>query len=199
MTYLPGDHSFLPSASLSFGEAFYSNDPRIGTGVAFYSNDPRIGTGVARGTPISREHSYQLVVNKVLGGIDFRATLGHVTTEASLAKLDPDTGLQTDEGPGRNLWVTIAAKRYFGWGLVQASFSKADARDLDSGLPTPEAPRTIFDILGTVNRLPLRLQARAEFEEVGQKPLGDGLVSVPVKEFRGALVRSFLNDRMALA
>ncbi len=185
VAYLPGAQSFLPSASFSFGEAFHSNDPRI-------------GTGMARGTPISREHAYQLVINKVLGGIDFRATLGHVTTEASLAKIDPDTGLQTDEGPGRNLWMTIAARRYFGWGLLQASFSKADARDLDTGLPTPEAPRTIFDILGTVNRLPFRLQARAEFEEVGQKPLGDGLVSVPVKEFRGALVRSFLNNRMAL-
>ncbi|MDQ2712958.1 MAG: hypothetical protein M3Y24_12160, partial [Acidobacteriota bacterium] len=47
------------------------------------------------------------------------------------------------------------------------------------------------DVLGTVNRLPFGLQARAEFEEVGAKPLGDGFTSVPVREFRGALVRSF--------
>jgi hypothetical protein len=127
---------------------------------------------------------------------DFRVTLGHVTTEASLAKIDPDTGLQEDEGPGRNKFVTFAARRYFGWGLLQASFSKADARDLDTGLPTPEAPRSIVDILGTINRLPFRLQARAEYEEVEAKPLGDGFTGVALKEFRGALVRSFLDRRM---
>ena len=55
----------------------------------------------------------------------------------------------------------------------------------------PEAPRLIVDVLGTLDRLPLRLQARAEFEEVGRKPLGDGFVSVPVLEFRSALTRSF--------
>lgn len=53
-------------------------------------------------------------------------------------------------------------------------------------MPTPEAPRTIIDVLGTCNKLPFRLQARAEFEEVGRKPLGDAFVSVPVREFRGA-------------
>jgi hypothetical protein len=86
-----------------------------------------------------------------------------------------------------------------------ATFSKADARDLDTGQPTPEAPRTIFDLLGTTQKLPFRLQARGEFEYVGTKPLGTGcnLVNVsvecsgtPVKEFRGALVRSFLDGRV---
>jgi hypothetical protein len=175
----------VPLVAFSFGEAFYTNDPRI-------------GTGTARGTPVSREHSYQLVVSKEIGGIDLRATVGHVTTEASLAKIDPDTGLQEDEGPGRNRFITVVARRYFRSGLLQASVSKADARDLDTGLPTPEAPRTIIDVLGTWNRLPLRLQARAEYEEVGRKPLGDGFVSVPVREFRGALVRSFAHERMDL-
>ena len=37
---------------------------------------------------------------------------------------------------------------------------------------------------------------RAEFEEVGAKPLGDGFTSVPVREFRGAVVRSFWQHRM---
>jgi hypothetical protein len=183
--FRPSEHLFLPNVAFSFGEAFYTNDPRI-------------GTGVERGTPVSRAHSYQMVVSKMLLGTDFRVTLAHVTTEASLAKIDADTGLEEDEGPGRNMYITIAARRYFGFGLLQASVSKADARDLDTGLPTPEAPRLIVDILGTVNKLPFGLQARAEFEEMGVKPLGDGFVSVPVKEFRGALVRSFLNRRMDL-
>ncbi|MGH9620530.1 MAG: hypothetical protein ACRD45_12625 [Bryobacteraceae bacterium] len=33
---------------------------------------------------------------------------------------------------------------------------------------------------------------------MGAKPLGDGFTAVPVKEFRGALVRSFLQHRMDL-
>ena len=182
-SFLPAHHPFLPSVAFSFGEAFYTNDPRI-------------GTGVQRGTPISREHSYQLVVSKTFYKTDFRVTLGHITTEATLAKVDADTGLQEDEGPGRNKFITIAARRYFPWGLLQGSVSKADARDLNAGLPLPEAPRLIVDVLGTVNQLPFGLQARAEFEEVGAKPLGDGFSAVPVKEFRGALVRSFLERRM---
>ncbi|HEX4810836.1 MAG TPA: hypothetical protein VH325_18000 [Bryobacteraceae bacterium] len=186
LSFLPPDNGVLPSVAISFGEAFYTNDPRI-------------GTGTVRGTPVSREHSYQLVAGKSISGTDFRVTLGHVTTEASLAKIDPDTGLQEDEGPGRNKYITIAARHYFSFGLLQASVSKADARDLASGLPTPEAPRTIVDVVGTVNRLPFRLQARAEFEEDGAKPLGDGFVSVPVREFRGALIRSFLKERMDVA
>jgi len=74
--------------------------------------------------------------------------------------------------------------------------SKADARDLSSGLPVPEAPRTIVDVLGTLDRLPFQLHARAEFEEVGRKPLGDGFVSVPVRELRGALARQFRDGKI---
>jgi hypothetical protein len=80
---------------------------------------------------------------------------------------------------------------------VQASISKADARDLSGGAPVPEAPRTILDLLCGVDRLPFHLQARAEYEQVGRKPLGDGFVSIPVRELRGALLRQFHNGRMA--
>ncbi len=185
LSFLPADHGLLPSLSFSFGEAFYTNDPRI-------------GTGTAQGTPVSREHSYQLVATKQIAGMELRVTIGHITTEASLAKIDPDTGLPQNEGPGRNRFITVSARRYFRLGLLQASVSKADARDLDTGLPTPEAPRTIVDILGTLDKLPFQFKARAEYEDVGRKPLGDGFVSVPVREFRAALVRPFYNGRMDL-
>ncbi len=123
-------------------------------------------------------------------------TLGHITTEATLAKIDPDTGLSEDQGPGKNNYFTVAARRYFPFGLLQASLSKADARDLSVGLPLPEAPRLIVDVLGAINKLPFKLQVRAEWERVGGKPLGGGFTSVPVTELRGALVRSFRNHRM---
>jgi len=179
---IPPEHTLLPSVSLSFGQSFFTNDPRI-------------GTGTEQGTPVSRAHAYQMVVSKIIGGTDFRLTLGRITQEQSLAKIDPDTGLQFDEGPSRNRYITVAARHSFRGGSLQASISKADARDVSDGEPVPEAPRLICDFLGTLDRLPFQLHARAEFEEVGRKPLGDGFISVPVREFRGALVRQF-RDRL---
>jgi len=185
-SFLPSDHSILPFIALSAGVAFFTNDPRIGTGAT------------TDATLVSRAHSYQLVTGKTVKGTEFRVTLGHVTTEASLAKIDPDTGLQQNEGPGRLRFVTVSARRYFRGAMLQGSFSQADARDVNTGQPTPEAPRMIFDVLGTLDRLPLRLQARSEFEYVRGKPLGDGFAGVPVKEFRLALLRPFAEGRMSL-
>jgi hypothetical protein len=79
----------------------------------------------------------------------------------------------------------------FAHGFVQGLFSKADARDRLTGLPTPEAPRQIWNILATRDQLPFHLVARGEYEEAGMKPLGDGFVAVPVRELRGAITRPF--------
>jgi hypothetical protein len=168
----------------------------VSVGQSFFTNDPRIGTGSGEGSLISRAHSYQVVLSKSIAKTDLRVTVGHVTQEASPAKIDPDTGLQFNEGPSRNRYITASARRLFRWGLLQGSVSKADARDLSDGTPVPEAPRLILDFLTTFDRLPFGLHARAEVEEVGRKPLGDGFAGVPVREFRGALVRSFYNERL---
>jgi hypothetical protein len=173
----------LPSLSFSSGETFFTNDPRM-------------GVGTVSGSLVSRAHAYRMVAMKTVLGTDLRVELGHVTQEQSLAKIDPDTGLQFYQGPSRNQYITVSARRRFRIGMVQASFSKADARDLSSGAPVPEAPRLIFDVLGTTERLPFRLKARGEFEEVGRKPLGDGFIAVPVQELRGALVRPFWNGHL---
>jgi hypothetical protein len=185
VSFLPKDHSWLPSVSASWGEAFFTNDPRI-------------GTGTMRATLVSRSHSYQLVASKTLAGTDLRITLGHVTTQATLAKIDPDTGLQENDGPGRLRYLTFAARHYFSFGMLQASYSQADARDLSDGTSTPEAPRLIVDMLGTLDRFPFHLHARGEFEYVGANPLGDGFTGVANTEVRGALVRPFRNGRMDL-
>jgi hypothetical protein len=97
--------------------------------------------------------------------------------------------------------MTVAVRRNSRYGSHLATFCKADARDIGPGEPTPEAPRTLFDLLGTIQKLPYRLQARGEFEHVGTKPLGTGCLpnlnaecrGTSVKEFRGALVRPFMN------
>jgi len=180
LTVLPPESaSFLPTVALSYGQAFHVNDPRIGT------------TAIFGGTIVSKARSYQLVLAKTIAKTEFQATLAHVTTSQQLARISNDTGLQEDEGPGLLRSVTLTARRNFRHGFVQGLFSRADARDRISGEPTPEAPRLIWDILGTSDRLPFHLVARGEYENVGRKPLGDGFNSVPVREFRGALVRAF--------
>ena len=71
-------------------------------------------------------------------------------------------------------------------------------------ITTPEAPRTLFDLLGTIQKLPFHLQMRGEFEYVGAKPLGTGCfpdantecVGTSVREFRGAAVRPFMDGRL---
>jgi hypothetical protein len=191
ISFIPRQSWLLPLISGSFGQAFFTEDPRI-------------GTGTVAGTPVATAHSYQLVASKTIARTDVKVTLGHVTTSQELGKIDPDTGLQEDQGPGRLRFLTAAVRRNFSQGSILATFSKADARDIDSGQPTAEAPRTIFDLLGIVQKLPFRLQARGEFEYVGRKPLGTGCapdlnaecVGTSVREFRAAVVRPFLDKRL---
>ena len=191
VSFIPKESWPVPMVSASFGQAFFTEDPRIG-----------IGTVV--GTPVATAHSYQLVTSKTIANADLKLTLGHVTTSQELGKIDPDTGLQEDQGPGRLRFLTAAVRRNFSQGSVLATFSKADARDIDSGQPTPEAPRTIFDLLGNAQRLPFGLQARGEFQFVGRKPLGTGCApdvnaqctGTSVREFRAALVRPLLHGRL---
>jgi hypothetical protein len=190
VSVIPGSAKWTPFVSASAGESFFTDDPRI-------------GTGTARGTSVSRAHSYQLVASKAVAHTDLKLTLGHVTTAEQLAKIDPDTGLQEDQGPGRLRFLTAAVRQNFSAGSLLVTYSKADARDIDSGQPTAEAPRTILDLLGASEKLPFHLQAKAEFEYVGAKPLGTGCnpdpgaqcVGVAVKEFRAAFARPFEGGR----
>ena len=180
ISFLPSESvSFLPAVSLSYGQAFHINDPRIGISAIF------------GGTIVSKARAYQLVVTKTIAKTDFRVTLAHVTTAQQLARVSNDTGLQQDEGPGLMKSLTITARHNFSHGFVEALWARADARDRLTGQPTSEAPRLIWDVLATIDKLPFHLVARGEYEHVGRKPLGDGFDAVPVREFRGAIVRPF--------
>jgi hypothetical protein len=186
LTLLPPKQRFLPKVAFSFGEAFHTNDPRIG-----------VGTGTRdRPTVVARSRSMQLVVSKEIARTDFRVVLVRVSNSQELANIDPDTGLQEDVGPSLTRSVTFSARRYFSFGSLQASWARATAVDRINGSDIPEAPRLIWDVAGTLNHLPFRLRARSEFEEVGRKPLGDGFTAVPVREFRLSLVRSFREGQM---
>ena len=186
LTLLPPDRWYLPIVSFSLGEAFHTNDPRIGN-----------GTGLP--TLLAPSRAYQLVLSKVLKQTQFYLTLRRVSNSLELAKIDPDTGLQEVVGPSLNKVISVSMQRNFSWGSLYVSYAQADARDRITGKPIPEAPRLIFDTVASANRLPLHLRTRAEYDFVKAKPLGDGFTGVPVNEFRGAVLRPFLEDRMSIA
>jgi len=185
-TINPGEVASLPSVSLSYGESFHTEDPRI-------------GTGSAQPSLLAPSRAYQLVLDKTLQKTEFRVALKHVTNSQELAKIDPDTGLQMDVGPSLNRVIVVSVQRTFSQGSFYLSYAQADARDRLTGQPVPEAPRLIWDAVANLNRLPFRLRARSEFEYVRAKPLGDGFVGTAVPEFRGALLRPFFDERMTLS
>jgi hypothetical protein len=185
LTFLPPQQNYLPTVAFSYGEAFHTEDPRI-------------GTGSATPTLLAPSRAYQLRISKIIEQFRFNITLRREWNSQELAKIDPDTGLQEDVGPSVNRVIEVSAQRTFSRGAIYISYAQADARDTLTGAPVPEAPRLIWDAVGSYNHLPFHLQARGEFEYVRAKPVGDGLVGTPVREIRGALLRSFLDNRMSL-
>jgi hypothetical protein len=186
LTLLPPDRWYLPIVSFSYGEAFHTNDPRIGTGAELP-------------TLLAPSRAYQLVLSKVIKQTQFYVTLRRVSNSLELGKIDPDTGLQELVGPSLNKVLAVSMQRNFSYGSIYVSYAQADARDRITGAPIPEAPRTIIDAVGSVNRLPWNLRLRGEYEFVKAKPLGDGFTGVPVNEFRGAVLRTFGENRMSIA
>jgi carboxypeptidase family protein len=204
-----GQARWLPSASFSIGQAFFTQDPRItlapsttGTGASAFAN------------PFERSHAEQLVLEKTAAQTDLRITLGRTTETATSGKIDPDNGTEFDLGPSTLKFLTASLRRPFSFGTVQAVFSKADARleaygsgaNFTPAMVVPEAPRTIFDALTTLDRLPLALHARGEYEYVGHRLLDVGnslhpsqYEAIPVGETRLAVVRSFAEGRLELA
>lgn len=79
VSFLPRDSWYVPLIALSFGQAFFTEDPRIGIA----------GTGTAIGSSVATSHSYQMVASKTIHKTDVRLTLGHVTSSAELTKIDP--------------------------------------------------------------------------------------------------------------
>jgi hypothetical protein len=184
-----GAAHWLPSAAFSMGQAYFTEDPRIGLASG--------ATGIA--SLLERSHSEQLVLEKAFAQTDVRVTLGRTTTTATFAKIDPDTGLAENEGPGTLKFFSTTVRHQFSFGSLQGVLSKADARDQSTGMVTPEAPRTIFDALAALDRLPVGLRARGEYEYVGHKLLDvGGFEAAPVDETRLAVVRPFMNGRLEL-
>jgi Carboxypeptidase regulatory-like domain len=201
LTFAPDESSYVPMVAFSFGKSYFTEDPRAGTPLA----------GPAAVDPVETARSYQLVANKAFHKTDIKLTLGHETQSAEYGKIDPDEGVQTDLGPGRIRYLAFTVRQSIPHGELLATFEQADARLLDVATSsiTPEAPRLIGDLTGTYQKLPFHLQAKAEFEYVGQKVVGTACdasqpltggtsycLGVPNKEFRLAVARSFREGRI---
>lgn len=209
LAWTPGSGAahWLPSASFTIGQAFFTQDPRISVAQEQISLS-RGATGAALPSPFERSHSEQLVIEKEFPSTDLQVTIGRTTTTQTTGKIDPDNGTPDELGPGTLKFFTASVRHQFStFGTLQAVLSKADARLLGAtidGVPipaqiAPEAPRTIFDALATLDRLPLGLHGRGEYEYVGHKQLDlGGFEAIPVGETRLAVVRPFLNNRLEL-
>ncbi len=202
LTLTPGPNRKLPQLSASFGKSYFTEDPRIGL-----ATNPAL-----RPQAIETARSYQLVVSEALHSTDLKLTVGHETQTAEYGKIDADQGLQTNQGPGRILFLAATLRQRFPAGSFQATWEQADARLTrePTATITPEAPRQIADISATWQKLPFRLQSKAEFEFVGKKVLGTGCdstlpdggaaycVGKPNTEFRFAFARSFVSERLSI-
>jgi hypothetical protein len=200
LTFFPKDSWYVPEVAISFGKSFFTEDPRIGA-----------ADGAPQAIdPVETARSWQLVVSKRIHGTGLKLTLGHETQTAEYGKLDADTGLREDDGPGRIRYMAVTVSHNFRFGSVQATYEQADARDVQSGQVAPEAPRLIGDLSWTYQNLPFHLHAKGEFEYVGAKVVGNGCnpnapddldsycVGVPNREFRLALSRPFLDGKINL-
>jgi hypothetical protein len=185
LTFLAPQHPVLPVIAFSYGESFHTEDPRI-------------GNGNSRPSLLATSRAYQLRFSSTVKQTQISVALRRTDNSQELAKIDPDTGLQEDLGPSLNKVLALSLQRNFLHGAIYVSYAQADARDTLTGLPVPEAPRTIWDAVASKNNLPFHLQVRGEFEFVKAKPLGDGFVGVPVYEVRGAVLRPFLENRMSI-
>ena len=166
--------TFLPTVALSYGEAFHTEDPRIGTG----AGEP---------TLLAPSRAYQLVIAKSIKKTEFKITLKHVTNSQELAKIDPDTGLQENEGPSLNrVDHRFAATELFRKVRSMCPTRRPTPAIASLARQRPKRPRFIWDTVATEDHLPFGLHARCEFEYVRAKPVGDGFTGPAVPEFRGA-------------
>jgi hypothetical protein len=204
VTITPGESWYAPMIALSFGKAFFTEDPREGTAL----------DGPKTVDPVETARSFQLVASKTFHKTDLKLTLGHETQTAEYGKIDPDQGLQFDLGPGRIRYLAATLRQSLTHGALLVTFEQADARLVTPSFSiVPEAPRLIGDITGTYQRLPFHLQAKGEFEYVGRKIVSNGCsessymsgdpnalnyycLGAPNKEFRFAVSRPFLGGRL---
>jgi hypothetical protein len=73
LTLFPSAEKYLPAIAFSFGEAFHTNDPRI-------------GTGTSSPTMLVPSRAYQLVLTKPIARTEFRVILASSSTVLSRTK-----------------------------------------------------------------------------------------------------------------
>jgi hypothetical protein len=222
VTWLPGKLRWAPNVSTSFGRSFFTEDPRPGND--YRGPGSMLPVERARSYQLAATKTFRRTDFKLtLGHETQNAEYGKIDSDQGLQfPLGPGrirylaATLRQDFNLG-SLQATFE----------QADARLLNTNYPDAPLPgnpysiIPEAPRLVGDFIGTYRKLPLHLEAKSEFEYVGRKVVGTGCdeaayyadgggtnpsnqalndycLGVPNKEFRLALARPLLNNRLSI-
>src|SRR5208282_5950270 len=223
ITFLPEQSWYVPLISLSFGKSFFTEDPRAGA--AFNgptSSDP---VETARSYQLVASKTFHRTdVKLTLGHETQSAEYGKIDSDQGLQfPLGPGhiRYLAATLRQGITSGSLQATFEQADARLLNTNYPGPVLPGNPSSI-IPEAPRLIGDVVGAYRKLPLHLEGKAEFEYVGRKVVGIGCDEaayyadgggtlgtsnpalseycngVPNKEFRVALARPFLNNRLSI-
>jgi len=223
VTWLPGSLRWAPNVSASFGKSFFTEDPRPGNdyrGPGSMSPVEQARSYQLVASKTFHRTDFKLTLghetqNAEYGKIDSDQGLQFPLGPGRIRYLAATLRQGFDNG---SLQATFE----------QADARLTNTNYPDAVLPgnprsvIPEAPRLVGDVVGAYRKLPLRLEAKAELEYVGRKVVGTGCdeaayyadgggtlgtsnpalslycLGVPNKEFRLALARQFLENRLTV-
>ena len=223
VTYFPSDVHWAPNISASFGRSFFTEDPRPGND--YRGPGSMLPVEQARSYQVVASKTIHRTDFKLtLGHETQNAEYGKIDSDQGLQfPLGPGR-IRYLAATLRQGFTSGSVQATF----EQADARLLNTNYPDPVLPgnpysiIPEAPRLVGDVVGTYRKLPLHLEGKAEFEYVGRKVVGTGYdeaayyadgggtlgtsnpalsrycLGVPNKEFRVALARPFLDNRLSL-
>ena len=223
VTWLPGDSRYAPTISASFGKSFFTEDPRPGND--YRGPGSTLPVEKARSYQLVVSKTFHRTDAKLtLGHETQTAEYGKIDSDQGLQfPLGPGR-IRYLAATVRQIFADGSLQATFEQAdarLLNTNYPGPPQPGNPSSI-IPEAPRLIGDIVGTYRKLPLRLETKAEFEYVGRKVVGTGCdeaayyadgggtlgtanpalseycLGVPNKEFRIALARPFLNNRLSI-
>ena len=167
-----GSAHWLPSASFSIGQAFFTEDPRIGVANSAATGRDRLPSSV-RALPRRATGARKGVLrNRCARDGGPNNDDGDPGQDRSRQRLGGGPGTGHAQVSHRQRAPSVRELRHSASGLLQGRRTPGNRHNAPG--TGAEAPRTIFDALATLDRLPLGLHARGEYEYVGHKFLDVG-------------------------
>jgi hypothetical protein len=223
VTWLSGDSRYAPTISASFGKSFFTEDPRPGND--YRGSGSMLPVEKARSYQLMASKTFHRTETKLtLGHETQNAEYGKVDSDQGLQfPLGPGR-IRYLAVTVRQIFANGSLQATFDQAdarLLNTNFP-GPLLPRDPYSVIPEAPRLVGDLVGTYRKLPFHLETKAEFEYVGRKVVGTGCNEaayyadgggtlgtanpalseycngVSNKEFRVALARPFLNNRLSV-